>query len=77
MKEMTDHEAEYLDEYYTENTIMPDMRKPGYFTCKYGMTITLDSEITQMLSVYAEKIHKTPAEAVSELIRKELVLTPV
>ena len=76
MKEMTDHEAEYLDDYYTENTIMPDMSKPGYFTRKYGMTITLDSETTQMLSVYAEKTHKTPAEVVSELIRKELVLTP-
>jgi hypothetical protein len=28
---MTDREAEYWDDYYTQNTIMPDLSKPGYF----------------------------------------------
>jgi hypothetical protein len=41
MKEMTDKEAERLDKYYTENTVMPDLSKPGYFSRKYGMPIIL------------------------------------
>jgi predicted transcriptional regulator len=52
------------------------MSSPGYFTRKYGMTITLDSETTQALSVYAEKVHKTPSEIIGELVRKEIVLVP-
>jgi hypothetical protein len=72
MKEMTDYEAEYWDNYYTENTIMPDMSKPGYFTRKYGMTITLDVETTQKLNNYAERVHKTPSEIISEYVQKDL-----
>jgi hypothetical protein len=72
VKEMTDHDAEYWDNYYTENTIMPDLSKHGYFTRKYGMTVTLDWETTQALGIYAQKIHKTPAEIIRELVRKEL-----
>jgi hypothetical protein len=34
IKEMTDEEAEYWDDYYTKNTIMPDPDKPGYFARK-------------------------------------------
>ena len=34
IKEMTEEEADALDEYYTKNTIMPDMSRPGYFAGK-------------------------------------------
>ncbi|MDR2897264.1 MAG: hypothetical protein LBU99_00505 [Spirochaetaceae bacterium] len=54
-KEMTDHEAEYWDTYYTKNTIMPDMSKPGYFSSKYGMTTPIDSERNTTLTMFAEK----------------------
>ena len=36
---MTDEEAEYWDVYYTQNTIMPDSSKPGFFARKYGMSV--------------------------------------
>jgi hypothetical protein len=75
MKEMTNQDAEYWDNYYTENTIMPDLSKPGYFSRKYGMTITLDTETSNVLSSYAEKLHKTPAKIISELVQKEIIPT--
>jgi hypothetical protein len=31
---MTDEEAEYWDDYYTKNTVMPDPTKLGYFARK-------------------------------------------
>jgi hypothetical protein len=72
MKEMTDDEAEYWDEYFTQNTIMPDLGKPGYFARKYGMAVTLDPETTRTLADYAETIHKTPAEIIAEMVRERL-----
>jgi hypothetical protein len=75
MKEMTDKEAEYWDKYYSENTVMPDFNKPGYFSRKYGMPITLDPETTQTLSRYAESINKTPAEIIAIMVREKIALT--
>jgi len=50
---MTEKEAEYWDDYYTKNTIMPDLNKPGHFSRKYGMTVILDPETTRTLTHYA------------------------
>ncbi|MCL2833908.1 MAG: hypothetical protein FWD78_12120 [Treponema sp.] len=72
MKEMTDKEAEYLNNYYTENTIMPDLSKPGFFSCKYGMPITFDPETTKTLSSYAASIHKTPAEIIAAMVNEKI-----
>jgi hypothetical protein len=77
MKEMTDKEAEYWDKYYTENTIMPDLSKPGYFSRKYGMPITLDPETTQTLSNYAASIQKTPAEIIAIMVHEKIALTSI
>ena len=72
MKEMTDEEAEYLDEYFTTNTIMPDLSKPGFFARKYGMTVRLDPDATQFLAAWAEATHKSPSEIINELVREKL-----
>ena len=69
---MTDQEAEYLDDYYTKNTVMPDLSKPGYFSRTYGMPVILDPETTRTLTAYAETVHQTPAQIIGELVRKEL-----
>jgi hypothetical protein len=34
MKEMTNEEAEYLDDLWTRTTPEIDMSRPGYFACK-------------------------------------------
>jgi len=40
-RDLTDEEYDALDEYFTENTIMPDMSKPGFFARKYAFPPTL------------------------------------
>ena len=69
---MTEKEAEYWDEYYTKNTIMPDLSKPGYFSRKYGMAVNLDPETTSTLTEYAERVHKTPTEIIAEMVREKI-----
>ena len=62
MKDLTDEEYDALDEYFTNNTnntVMPDMSKPGFFARKYGMTVKLDPETTRFLADQAEATHKT------------------
>ncbi|MDR0495729.1 MAG: hypothetical protein LBG95_08920 [Treponema sp.] len=71
MKEMTDEKAEYWDEYFTKNTIMPDLGKPGYFSRKYGMSVKLDPETTCTLAEQAEVVHLTPAEIIANLVREK------
>lgn len=72
---MTDEEADYWDEYFTANTIMPDLTKPGFFACKYGMTVKLDPETTRFLADRAEATHKTPAEIIGELVREKIAVS--
>ena len=71
---MTEEEAEYWDEYYTNNTIMPDTNKPGFFAHKYGMTVKLDPETTQFLVKQAESTQKTPSQIISELVREKIAV---
>ncbi|MDR0320323.1 MAG: hypothetical protein LBI28_02355 [Treponema sp.] len=75
MKEMTDDEAEYWDEYFTNNTIMPDMSKPGGFARKYGMTVKLDPETTRFLAAHAEATNKTFAEIINELVKEKIAVS--
>ncbi|MCL2211944.1 MAG: hypothetical protein FWB95_08490 [Treponema sp.] len=49
MSDKTEEEADYWDEYFTKNTIMPDFNKPCFFARKYGMTVKLDPETTRFL----------------------------
>jgi len=72
MNKMTDEEADYWDEYFTKNTIMPDTSKPGFFARKYGMTVKVDPETTRYLAEQAEATHKSFSEIIGELVRKEL-----
>ena len=74
MEEITEMEAEYWDNYYTENTIMPDLSKPGYFSQKYGMPILLDPETARILSNYATSVQKKPAEIIAALVREKVAL---
>jgi hypothetical protein len=53
---MTDQEAEYRDDYYTKNTIMPDLSKPGYFARKYGMPVKLDPETSRTIAACASAV---------------------
>jgi hypothetical protein len=75
MPDMTEEEAEALDKYFTENTIMPDLGKPGFFARKYGMTVKLDPETTCRIAEWAESAHKTPAQIVGEMVREKIAVS--
>jgi hypothetical protein len=72
MPKMTDEEADVLDEYYTKNTIMPDPDKPGFFARHKEMFVGIDPATAAYLRAKAEAAHKTPAQIISELVRKDL-----
>jgi hypothetical protein len=75
MKEMTDEEAAHWDEYYTTNTVMPDLNKPGFFARKYGMTVKIDPETTRLLVAEAEATHKTFSEIIGELVKEKIAVS--
>ena len=75
MNVMTDEEADYWDDYYTKNTIMPDTSKPGFFAQKYGMMVKLDPETTKFLVKQAETTHKSFSEIISELVREKIAVS--
>jgi hypothetical protein len=72
---MTDEEAEYWDDYYTKNTIMPDLNKPGFFARKYGMMVRLDPETIQFLAAQAEETHKSFAQIINELVKEKIAVS--
>jgi len=74
MKNMTEEEADYWDEYFTKNTIMPDFNKPGFFARKYGMTVKLDPETTQILAAQAEATNKSFTEIIKELVKEKIAV---
>jgi len=67
---MTEKEAEYWDEHYTKNTVMPDMGKPGFFAHRQGMTVELDPETTRFLTAQANAAKKTPSQLIGEMVRE-------
>jgi hypothetical protein len=71
---MTDEEAEYWDEYYTKNTIMPEMNKPGFFARKYGMSVKLDPETPSTRADEAQTVHKTMEDIIGELVRENIAV---
>ncbi|MDR1419044.1 MAG: hypothetical protein LBI86_01600 [Treponema sp.] len=72
MAEMTDKEAEYWDEYYTQNPPKTDPAKPGIFAQNVDHMVILDDLSINYLRSRAEAARKTPSQIISELIRGEI-----
>ncbi|MDR2490412.1 MAG: hypothetical protein LBD20_03310 [Spirochaetaceae bacterium] len=72
MPDLTDEQYGVLDEYYTQNDIMPDISRLGFFARKYGMTVRLDPETTRIIAGRAQSEHTTPAQVISALAHKEI-----
>ena len=70
MKEMTDEEADALDEYYTKNQPKVDPRKNGGFAKKSFRMVALDRLSEDYLFTRAIADHKTPTEIIGELVRR-------
>jgi hypothetical protein len=76
MAEMTEEEADALDEYYTKNPpkVNPGKRGTGFFTQRktVGRTITVDTLSADYLTTKAIATNKTPAEIISEMIQERI-----
>ncbi|GHV15810.1 hypothetical protein FACS189493_0290 [Spirochaetia bacterium] len=75
MKEMTDEEAKYWDDYYTKNPPMVDPAKNGGFAKKSFRMVALDPLSEDYLMTRATATHKTTTEIIGELVRKEIAAT--
>jgi hypothetical protein len=76
-KDLTDEEYDALDELYTRTN--PKLSgNPGYFTThikpliEANRRIEVDKLTAGWLRAKTEATHKTPAELIGELVRKEL-----
>jgi hypothetical protein len=72
MAELTDKDYDALDEYYTNNTIMPDMSKPGYFSAHKAHLVEVDDLSADWLRVTAEATRKSTAQIIGELVREKI-----
>lgn len=72
MKEMTDEEADALDEYYTKNPPKVDPSKNGGFAKKSFRMVALDRLSEDYLLTKAIATQKTPTELISEMIRERI-----
>jgi hypothetical protein len=76
MAEMTEDEADALDEYYTRNPpkVDPAKKGTGFFTRRKaaGRTITVDDLSADYLTTKAIATHKTPAEIIGEMVREKI-----
>ena len=75
MPEMTEEEASALDELWTKTT--PKIRKGegGFFTERHAKMLLLDEKTVNILDARAKAMHQTPAEFVTQLIRKDMAVS--
>jgi len=72
MKEMTEEEADALDEYYTKNPPKVDPSKNGGFAKKSFRMIAIDRLSEDYLLTKSIATHKTPTELVGEMVRERI-----
>jgi len=72
MAEMTDEEADALDELWTRTTPEIDTSKPGFLTRKGFTMVSLDPVAATYLQAKASVSHRSQSEIIGELVRKEL-----
>jgi hypothetical protein len=72
MFEMTEEEADALDEYYTKNLPKIDGKKGGVISRSGFRMVSLDRLSENYLMTMAFATQKSPTELISEMIRKEI-----
>ena len=72
VKEITDEEADALDEYYTKNPPKVDPSKNGGFAKKAFRMVALDRLSEDYILTRSIATHKTPTEIISEMVREKI-----
>jgi hypothetical protein len=73
MPEMTEEEADALDELWTKTT--PKIKVGaggGFFSEHRAQMVILDEQTARLLNAKAMAVHQTPSELVASMIRREL-----
>ena len=74
MAEMTEAEADALDELWTRTT--PAIKVGaggGFFSERRAHMVLLDEQTARVLNAKAMAAHQTPSELVASMLRRELV----
>jgi hypothetical protein len=69
---MTDEEADFWDEFFTRNTVMPDPARPGVLALTGRILGDLDSDVAEYVRAQAAATGKTQGQVASAIIRREL-----
>ena len=72
MAEMTEEEADALDELWTKTTPKTRKGEGGFFTEHRARMLLLDEATVRILDARAKAAHQTPTEFITKLIRKDL-----
>jgi len=72
MAEMTEEEADALDELWTKTTPKIIRGKGGFFTERRARMLLLDEVTINILDARAKSLHKTPTEFITQLIKKDM-----
>ena len=76
MNEMTDEEADYWDEFFTQNPPQVDpAKRGGYFTRQRELLNVLDKTAADYILTKAETAHKSPAQIIGEMVYREISLS--
>ena len=75
MAQMTEEEADRLDELWTKTTPEIDTSKPGYFTQHMAHLIEVDNVSAAYLRARADASHKTITQIISELVQEKIAVT--
>jgi hypothetical protein len=72
MQDMTDEEADALDEYFTKNLPKTDPTKGGVTTRQGFRMVALDRLSEDYLLTMALASRKSPTELISEMVREKI-----
>ncbi|MDR0550613.1 MAG: hypothetical protein LBG72_01200 [Spirochaetaceae bacterium] len=76
MAEMTEEEADALDELWTKTTPKIKVGAGGGFFSKHrAQMVLLDEQTARILNAKAMSVRQTPSEFVTQMIRSEIVHT--
>ena len=76
MRDMTEEEADALDEYFTKHLPKIDPTKGGVTTRQGYRLVALDRLSEDYLLTMALATKKTPTELISEMIRERIAVNP-
>ncbi|MDR0842637.1 MAG: hypothetical protein LBP68_04355 [Acidobacteriota bacterium] len=72
MAEMTEAEADALDELWTKTTPEINVGKPGYFSQHMAHLIEVDNFTASWLRARVDATHQTPAQILGALVREKI-----